>query len=165
MPGMRRLLWLALVLAVTIGVAVVFVPAYTILPFKPQTPRGVEVSYAMRRAAPVVTVCALGVVFACAAMLWRGRRRWLRRAVIVVFLGVMGLAAWFARQNHFEWMFNPLREAGYVSAAEARAFLVDREIVMGVEVNGVALAYPIRQLAYHHVVNDVVGGTPFAATY
>ena len=72
---------------------------------------------------------------------------------------------WFARQNHFEWMFNPLPKAEYASVADARTFLVDAEMVMGIDVNGVSLAYPIRQLAYHHVVNDVVGGTPIVATY
>ena len=36
---------------------------------------------------------------------------------------------------------------------------------MGIDVNGVALAYPIRQLAYHHVVNEVIGGTPLVVTY
>jgi hypothetical protein len=48
---------------------------------------------------------------------------------------------------------------------EAREFLVDAEVVMGIDVNGTALAYPVRQLAYHHLVNDVVGGTPLVATY
>jgi hypothetical protein len=26
-------------------------------------------------------------------------------------------------------------------------------------------AYPIREMAYHHVVNDVVDGVPIAVTY
>ena len=30
---------------------------------------------------------------------------------------------------------------------------------------GEAVAYPIRILAYHHVINDVAGGTPIVATY
>jgi hypothetical protein len=28
-----------------------------------------------------------------------------------------------------------------------------------------ARAYPISQMAYHHVLNDVVAGTPIAVTY
>jgi hypothetical protein len=36
---------------------------------------------------------------------------------------------------------------------------------MAVTRQGVAVAYPIRQLAYHHVVNDLVSGEPIAATY
>ena len=31
--------------------------------------------------------------------------------------------------------------------------------------NGEAAAYPIRQLAYHHLVQDIVGGVPIVVTY
>jgi hypothetical protein len=94
-----------------------------------------------------------------------GLRRWSRRGVIVLLVGVTGLVTWFARQNHFEWMFNALPKAEYVGIEEARAFLVDAEVVMGIDVNGTRLAYPVRQLAYHHLVNEVVGGTPIVVTY
>jgi hypothetical protein len=36
---------------------------------------------------------------------------------------------------------------------------------MAVESNGEAAAYPIRLMAYHHLVQDVIGGTPIVATY
>jgi Protein of unknown function (DUF3179) len=32
-------------------------------------------------------------------------------------------------------------------------------------VNGASRAYPIRQMGYHHVVNDTLGGVPIIATY
>ena len=44
-------------------------------------------------------------------------------------------------------------------------FVADNEMVMAVESNGEAVAYPIRQMAYHHVVQDVVGAVPIVATY
>jgi hypothetical protein len=34
-------------------------------------------------------------------------------------------------------------------------------VAAGVE----ARAYPVRALAYHHVVNDIVAGEPIVATY
>jgi Protein of unknown function (DUF3179) len=162
---MRRLLWPLLLIAVAAAATVVLVPTLTIHPFRPQTTRGVELSYALKRAAPVVTAIALAMVLASAVMLWGGARRWWRRGVIVILVAVTGLVTWFARQNHFEWMFNALPKAEYVGVPEAREFLVDAEVVMGIDVNGTALAYPVRQLAYHHLVNDVVGGTPLVATY
>jgi type IV secretory pathway VirB2 component (pilin) len=162
---MRRLLWPLLVLAAAVAIVTVAFPTMTIHPFRPQTGRGVAWSYALKRAAPVVTGIGLAIVLACAAMLWVGARRWWRRGAIVLLVVTTGLATWFARQNHFEWMFNPLTNAEYASVADARAFLVDAEIVMGIDVNGASIAYPIRQLAYHHVVNEVVAGTPLAATY
>jgi hypothetical protein len=162
---MRRLLWPLLLIAAAAAVTVVLVPTLTIHPDRPQTARGVELSYALKRAAPVVTAIALASVLASALMLWGGARRWWRRGVIVVLVAVTGLVTWFARQNHFEWMFNALPNAEYVGVPEAREFLVDAEVVMGIDVNGTYRAYPVRQLAYHHLVNDVVGGTPLVATY
>ena len=39
------------------------------------------------------------------------------------------------------------------------------EPVIGLEVNGVARAYPLRVLTWHEIANDVIGGVPIAATY
>ena len=37
--------------------------------------------------------------------------------------------------------------------------------VLAVEHNGDAVAYPVRLMAYHHVVKDNVGGMPIVSTY
>ena len=34
-----------------------------------------------------------------------------------------------------------------------------------IAVNGTARAYPVRALAYHHIVNDTLGGVPLVGTY
>ena len=39
------------------------------------------------------------------------------------------------------------------------------EMVLGVDLNGEARAYPIGLLAQHEIVNDTVGGHPIAVTY
>ena len=82
---------------------------------------------------------------------------------LLVLIPVCG-GAWFARQNHFEWMFNPLKQPEYVDAAKA-SFVHNDDIVMAVNIKGTAVAYPILQLGYHHIVNDVVSGEPIVATY
>jgi hypothetical protein len=97
------------------------------------------------------------------AQLWPGSRWWKRAFLVIVFIPLLA-STWFARQNHFEWMFNPLANATYAKSSEA-GFVADTDIVMTVESNGEAAAYPIRQMAYHHLVQDVVGGTPIVATY
>jgi len=38
-------------------------------------------------------------------------------------------------------------------------------MVMAIRFGGDARAYPISQMAYHHVLNDVVGDVPVAVTY
>ena len=37
--------------------------------------------------------------------------------------------------------------------------------VIGVEINGEARAYPLQIVAFHHVVNDILGGMPIIITY
>ena len=54
--------------------------------------------------------------------------------------------------------------ARYVDAGKA-TFVHDDDIVMAVNIRGAAVAYPILQLGYHHIVNDVVSGEPIVATY
>jgi hypothetical protein len=159
----RRLLWLALVLVIGGAFAWVFVPVWTIMPFKAQTPAGLSLSYTLRRWSPTVTLGALALAASLVALLWRGAGRWPRVALVGLLLPVVA-TAWFARQNHFEWMFKPLAQSAYV-AADKVDFVGDEEMVLAVEVNGDAVAYPIRQLAYHHVVEDTVGGLPVVSTY
>ncbi len=52
-------------------------------------------------------------------------------------------------------------------ADAARANVDDNELVLGVEVNGQARAYPINQLTgpRREIINDVLGGTAIAATW
>lgn len=61
-------------------------------------------------------------------------------------------------------MFNPLPNPAYAKTADA-GFVADSDVVMAIESNGEAVAYPVRLMAYHHLVGDVAGGTPIVATY
>ncbi|MBA3322511.1 MAG: DUF3179 domain-containing protein [Pyrinomonadaceae bacterium] len=160
----RGLGWLALLAIVLIMLAWVFIPAWLIQPFKEQTAGGLELSYALRRWSPVVTVIGLLSALALVVWLWLGAGRWWRKTALVAALVPIVAAAWLSRQNHFEWMFAPLPRVASATVAEVD-FVADEEMVLAVEVNGEAAAYPIRQMAYHHVVPDTVGGVPVVATY
>jgi len=160
----RKASWVALLVITLVALAMVLAPVWIIQPFKPQSARGLEVSYALRRWSPLVTLLALVFSVILATRLWIGARRWWRKAALVVIFLPLVAAAWFARQNHFEWMFNPLANAAYAKMSEA-GFVDDADIVMAVESNGETAAYPVRLMAYHHLVQDVVGGTPIVATY
>ncbi len=159
-----RAAWGALLLIVLGGLATVLLPVWLIQPFRPQSPRGLEVSYTLRRWSPLVTLLASALALMLAVWLWPRSRRWWRKAAAMIVVIPLLAVAWFARQNHFEWMFNPLASTAYAQASEA-GFVADADTVMAVENNGEAVAYPIRLMAYHHVVQDIVGGTPVVATY
>ena len=160
----RKAAWLSLLLLTLTALAIVAAPVWIIYPFKPQSARGVEVSFLLRRWSPLVTVFFLALSVLLATVLWRGSRRWWKRALLVIVLIPLLAATWFARQNHFEWMFNPLANAAYAKTTEA-TFVDDADVVLAIESNGEAAAYPVRLMAYHHLVQDVVGGTPIVATY
>ena len=53
----------------------------------------------------------------------------------------------------------------FVTAAEADRVLRDSDVVLGVEFQGVAKAYPIRILNHHEIVNDEVGRQPALVTW
>lgn len=160
----RRVGWLALLITVLVVLTIVAGPVWIVQPFKAQTERGLTAALAMRRWSPIVTLAALVAAFALVVWLWRGSRRWFAKVALVILLLPLIAAAWFARQNHFEWMFNPLTNTAYAKPGDA-SFTGDADMVLAVENNGEAVAYPVRLLAYHHLVQDTVGGTPIVATY
>lgn len=148
----------------TIAFISVFVPAWIIQPFKAQTPDGVQLSYLLRRLSPILTIIFLTGNLVLLVILWKRLNRWWKKSAAVLLVLVSGVCAWFARQNHFEWMFNPLPDAAYVRASE-QEFTKGSDMVLAMIINGDAVAYPVRLLAYHHLVNDTVGGKPIVATY
>ena len=159
----RKLVWLIFFLLVATVLVIVLTPVFLIMPFKSQTARTMEISYLMRRWSPWLTILASIFILTLVVKLWMGGRWWSRIALVVLLLPVLG-ATWLARQNHFEWIFNPLPNPAYVKTADA-SFVNDDDRLMVVAINGEAVAYPIRLMGYHHVVEDTVGGTPIVATY
>lgn len=158
----RRLTWLLLTLLALAAAAAVLVPLYLIRPFEVQTPRGVAVSFLLRDLAPAATVIALAAGLFLAFRLARGARwGWL---ALVPLVGILAGAAWLARFNVYEKMFAPLAKTAFVDLGEAD-FVEPGDMVLAVEAGGRAAAFPVRQLAYHHVVNARVGEEAVVATY
>ena len=160
----RRLIWPALLGLLVFSIAFVAIPVFLIQPFRPQTQRALEISYLLRSWSPLATAIMLLAALALVIWQWRQARRWWRKTLLVILLLLSIVPVWFARQNHFEWMFNPLHNSAYVKVADA-AFVRDSDMVLAVKINNEAVAYPVRLMAYHHVVADTVGGTPICATY
>jgi hypothetical protein len=162
-PAHTALAWLALLLLAVVMLAMIVIPVYLIMPFKSQTPRAIEIAFNLKRWSPLVTLFGVIVTAALTVYLWR-RARWFKRTALVLLIALAALLTWFARQNHFEWMFNPLPNATFAKVSDT-TFVNDDDQVMAVRVNDEAAAYPIREMAYHHVVEDTVGGVPIVATY
>jgi hypothetical protein len=158
----NRGLWLLLGLLATFSLGLFLIPAFVIRPFHHQSERALELAIAVKRIAPALTVAALVGVLALSVRLWRRSSR-VSRTGIVIALALSAASAVMVRQNYFEWMFRPIAAAGFVSAADAH--LGDKEMVMAVRIGREARAYPIVQMAYHHILNDTVAEVPIAVTY
>ena len=68
-----------------------------------------------------------------------------------------------ARVNVYELMFHPDDHPEFAAAADVKLDKDDK--LIAVKMGGSARAYPIRTMGYHHIVNDLVGGTAIVATY
>jgi nucleoside recognition membrane protein YjiH len=157
-----RSVWISLALAALVGVAAFFVPAFIIRPFTHQSARGLLVAMAIRQRAPLVSlVCAL-ICLILVAALWQTSRIW-RRAGLSAIMVIVTFAAVMSRLNYFEWMFHPVDAAQFET--ESASKLDKGEMILTVRFGADARAYPIREMAYHHILNDVVGGVPVAVTY
>lgn len=150
------------------GVVVVGVPVWLIQPFAPQTPAAVEWSWRFRQLAPLVTLGAAVLALFGAGAAWHGwrtaRGTTIGRSVGILLVALTVSAAWFARQNHFEWKFRPFPDPRFVTAAEATD-IAAKEPVLGVARGADAVAFPITRIGYHHLVNTTLGDVPIVATY
>ena len=155
--------WLLLLLIVAAALALVVVPVFLIQPFKPQTERSLAVGYALKSWGPWATAALAALALYLVARTWRGSRWWAKAAMVLLLLPVAA-SVWASRQNVYEVMFNPLERPAYVPPAEV-SYIGDEDMVLAVERNGERVAYPVRLMAYHHIVADAVGGVPIAATY
>lgn len=147
-----------------LAVMVVAVPVVLIRPFSPQTSTSVAVAYQLRTVSPWLAPAAAAVVVLLGLALVARRPGRLRVGLLVGAMALASGAAWISHQNHFEWMFAPLSGADYARARDVR-FVDEADMVVAVELHGDAVAYPVRQMAYHHLLNDQVGGVPVVSTY
>jgi hypothetical protein len=154
--------WAAFFSFVFVAVGLFFVPAFIIRPFRYQSPRALLLAMSLRQHAPLFTLIAGLACFIFAFALWGRIGRW-RKALLAFTLVVVAFSAVMSRLNYFEWMFHPIDGPQLLAQSESK--LDPKEMIMAVRFGSDARAYPINQMAYHHVLNDVVGGVPVAVTY
>lgn len=161
-PSRVRFLWFLLIVFALAGVAAFFVPAFIIRPFAYQSPRGLLVAMAVRQRAPIVSLLTAIVCLVLVAILWQRARKWSKVGLSAIML-LIAASAVMSRLNYFEWMFHPVDAPRF--EAESASKLGASEMILAVRYGSDTRAYPIREMAYHHILNDVVNGAPIAVTY
>lgn len=155
----RVLVWSLLAVVVAVGTLVT--PYWVMRPFRPQGATELEVALVTLRLAPWLFAGALGLAMWTLVRAWSWG--WVRRVGAGLALLVVMAAAVGSRINLFEQMFAPMQGATFV-AVNGAPLPVD-DVVMAVRVGDVARGYPVRIMAYHHVLNDELGGVPLVITY
>ncbi len=97
----------------------------------------------------------------CLAARGLGGARWLLLTPAMGIALIAAGAAWF---NPYEQlMFHPFGEPRYVTIQQAG--IDPKDMVIAVTLGGESRAYPIREMGYHHVVNDRLHQLPIVVTY
>jgi hypothetical protein len=154
--------WMPFLGAALAGIGLFFIPAFIIRPFTHQSARGLALAMALRQRAPGGTLAAALVCLVFLLVLWGAVNTW-RKVALVLVMALVTFSAVMARLNYFEWMFHPVDSAQFEAASASK--LDKSEAILAVRYGSDARAYPIREMAYHHILNDVVGGVPVAVTY
>lgn len=139
-----------------IALALFLIPFLIIQPFKPQQADALQFALSLKRIAPWLAAACL----IASALLARRLRHW--PAYLLTVLTTVFAAGSFI--NIFEIMFRPIDSARFAGANEVTDVDND-DMLLTIKVGGESRAYPIRQLAYHHIINDTHNGVAVVATY
>ena len=159
-----RLKFIVVLLAcLAVSLVCVVYPIYVIRPFRAQGARELAVALVVLRYRPLITVISALAALGVGVGYWRLQAQKWRQVLAAVGAGFVCVLAVLGRVNVFELMFHPVDHPAFAAATEVKLDMDDKLIV--VKIGGAARAYPIRTMGYHHIVNDVVGGTALVATY
>jgi len=138
-------------------------PLYVIRPFRHQGSTELAVALFVKQIGPWVGICCVALVSVLAILSWPRIRGWVPRSLMIFTVALTIGGAYLSRLNVYELMFHPIGEPQFQTSQEAS---IDKDdMVIAVRLGGLSRAYPVREMAYHHIVNDTVGAEPIVATY
>jgi hypothetical protein len=159
----RRMTVAVLLACLALSLICVVYPIYVIRPFRAQGARELAVALAAMQWRSGATLISVAAALAALVLYWRAQpRRW-RRAFATAGAAFVCVLAVLARVNIYELMFHPDDRPSF--AAASRMKLDKDERVIAVKIGAAARAYPIRNISYHHVINDVLDKVAIVATY
>lgn len=156
---MRKVFYVGLLLLLLFELANV----YFIMPMPgSQRMRSIDVAYFLYQWRWELRLVFGALIVAGLWSAWQapGRRRWIAPASLVVVAAV-------AYATNFVMAADRMFLAPTVLTMQpaVRNKVEMARLVVGVELNGEARAYPLEYIGYHHQVRDTVGGTPVLVSY
>ncbi len=153
---MKKLFWLGLIGLLLFEIANV----YFIMPMPgSQDMNSIDLAYFLYRWRWILRIL-FGVMIIAGLFTSKWKRKWLLIIPLAIVAMVIYMTNFVMAADHMFY------QPSSVLLTNATNNKVDADrLVIGVVNNGVAKAYPIRFLGYHHQVKDTVGGKPMIITY
>ena len=153
-----------LVLLSLAALALSLFPIYVIRPFREQKPVPLQRALWVTLHDKPILLGLFLLIAICVLFVWR-RVGWVPRSFLLgPAMGIALLAVVAAWVNPYEqMMFHPFGEPRYVAIQQAG--IDDKDMVIAVTLGGESRAYPIREMGYHHVLNDRLHQLPIVVTY
>ena len=156
---MRRLFAFGVISAIALEIALV----YFIMPLPgSQGMRSIGLAYFLHRWRWVLRAVVFGVILATTLPAWRARgwKRWLIPVSLVIATAITYVVNF---QMSADRVF--VQPHSLMMAPAARSKIPGDRLVVGIEINGDARAYPLQFIGYHHQVRDKVGGSDVLVSY
>ena len=137
-------------------------PIYVIRPFREQDPAALQRALWVLLHNKPILLGLFCVIAMPALVLWR-RSGWAAKILLASTVVVSMLAMISAWINPYEHMFHPFGAPQYTTIEHAS--LEPNDMVIAVTLGGESRAYGIREMGYHHIVNDQLHQAPIVVTY
>ena len=162
LDGRPAVRWAILSLISAISLAFVVANLLTADIFLAHTSRMLRIGYWAQVAGPAVSAlcCFLASCWLCLFLPVRIRSRVLAAVLVVPAISLAVLT----RIPYIEWAFARASAANLAPLA-GFADVGEQDMVIGVEIGGESRAYPVRYLAFHHMLNDRLAAAAILPTY
>lgn len=155
---MKKLFWLGFIGLLLFEIANV----YFIMPMPgSQRMNSINIAYFLHKWTWVFRILfGLLLIVGLIKARWHRKWKWGLAVPLLILLAVVYMANF---KMAADAMFK--QPHGVVMADTAGNKIDKNRLVIGVDINGEAKAYPIQLLGYHHHIQDTVGGKPVLVTY
>jgi len=159
----QRISVAVLLTCLALSLICVVYPFYVIRPFRAQGARELPIALVVLRFRTAATLISGAAALAALVLYWRTQPGKWRRVFVTAGAAFVCVLAALARVNIYELMFHPDDRPSFAAASQTK--LDKDEKVIAIKNGAVARAYPIRNISYHHVINDVLDKVGIVATY
>lgn len=155
---------LCLVLAGFVTLAVALYPIYIIRPFREQKPADLQHALWVQSHDRLFLAVSFILIAMLSLLAWRRASLAARVLLLIPATSIALLAAGASWINPYEQiMFHGIGEPHYLTMQQAG--IDNKDMVIAVTMSEESRAYPIREMGYHHIVNDRLHQLPIVVTY